>query len=157
MFLRVNVRKIHAYLRRARAGHRRGTLHQPFGEIARTPSVRHFLGDDATWFFCDCFYRVSWIIKPNQRCGYSDSPFARKDTFLHFRVQKGDRGDGHVGHTDKIRENRRFCIGNHKIRVCTVQNQMSRKITDSRQRPTQQASLVSFNPFPSRIDPSRSR
>ena len=25
---------------------------------------------------------------PHQRCGYSDSPFARKDTFLYCRVQK---------------------------------------------------------------------
>ena len=27
-------------------------------------------------------------INPHQRCGYSDSPFARKDTFLYCRVQK---------------------------------------------------------------------
>ena len=28
------------------------------------------------------------VIHPHQRCGYSDSPFARKDTFLYCRVQK---------------------------------------------------------------------
>ena len=28
------------------------------------------------------------IFNPHQRCGYSDSPFARKDTFLYCRVQK---------------------------------------------------------------------
>ena len=29
------------------------------------------------------------VFNPHQRCGYSDSPFARKDTFLYCRVQKG--------------------------------------------------------------------
>ena len=28
------------------------------------------------------------VINLHQRCGYSDSPFARKDTFLYCRVQK---------------------------------------------------------------------
>ena len=28
------------------------------------------------------------MINPHQRCGYSDSPFARKDTFLYCRLQK---------------------------------------------------------------------
>ena len=28
------------------------------------------------------------IVNPHQRCGYSDSPFARKDTFPYCRVQK---------------------------------------------------------------------
>ena len=28
------------------------------------------------------------LINPHQRCVYSDSPFARKDTFVYFRVQK---------------------------------------------------------------------
>ena len=28
------------------------------------------------------------IVHPHQRCGYSDSPFARRDTFLYCRVQK---------------------------------------------------------------------
>ena len=28
------------------------------------------------------------MINPHQRCGYSDSPFARRDTFLYCRVQK---------------------------------------------------------------------
>ena len=28
------------------------------------------------------------FVHPHQRCGYSDSPFARKDTFLYCRVQK---------------------------------------------------------------------
>ena len=28
------------------------------------------------------------LVNPHQRCGYSDSPFARKDTFLYCRVQK---------------------------------------------------------------------
>ena len=37
-----------------------------------------------------------WIVvHPHQRCGYSDSPFARKDTFLYCRVQKGVGGGGH--------------------------------------------------------------
>ena len=42
------------------------------------------------------------MIHPHQRCGYSDSPFARKgtpfarkDTFLYCRVQKWVEGDGH--------------------------------------------------------------
>ena len=28
------------------------------------------------------------FVNPHQRCGYRDSPFARKDTFLYCRVQK---------------------------------------------------------------------
>ena len=35
------------------------------------------------------FYFFWSLINPHQRCGYSDSPFARKDTFLYCRVQKG--------------------------------------------------------------------
>ena len=31
---------------------------------------------------------VSGFVHPDQRCGYSDSLFARKDTFLYCRVQK---------------------------------------------------------------------
>ena len=37
---------------------------------------------------------VTLVSHPHQRCGYSDSPFARKDTFLHCKVQKGVGGDG---------------------------------------------------------------
>ena len=29
------------------------------------------------------------LVHPHQRCGYSDSPFARRDTFLYCRIQKG--------------------------------------------------------------------
>ena len=29
-----------------------------------------------------------YIFNPHQICGYSDGPFARKDTFLYCRVQK---------------------------------------------------------------------
>ena len=32
--------------------------------------------------------RSGLLIHPHQRCGYSDLPFARKDTFLYCRVQK---------------------------------------------------------------------
>ena len=35
-----------------------------------------------------------WIVHPHQRCGYSDSPFARKDTFLYCRGQKWVGGGG---------------------------------------------------------------
>ena len=31
---------------------------------------------------------MSVLIHPHQRCGYSDSPFARRDAFLYCRVQK---------------------------------------------------------------------
>ena len=34
------------------------------------------------------------IIHPHQRCGYSDSPFARKDTFLYCRVLNWVGGSG---------------------------------------------------------------
>ena len=37
----------------------------------------------------------SAVIHPHQRCGYSDLPFARKDTFLYCRVQKWVKGGGH--------------------------------------------------------------
>ena len=35
------------------------------------------------------------LIHPHQRCGYSDSPFARRDNFLYCRVQKGVGRGGH--------------------------------------------------------------
>ena len=38
-----------------------------------------------------CCGNMVWreaLVNPHQRCGYSDSPFARKDTFLYCRVQK---------------------------------------------------------------------
>ena len=35
------------------------------------------------------------LVNPHQRCWYSDSPFARKDTFLYCRVQKWVGGGGH--------------------------------------------------------------
>ena len=35
------------------------------------------------------------MLNPHQRCGYSDSPFARKDTVLYCRVQKWVEGGGH--------------------------------------------------------------
>ena len=35
------------------------------------------------------------LFNPHQRCGYSDLPFARKDTFLYCRVQKWVEGAGH--------------------------------------------------------------
>ena len=43
------------------------------------------------------------MIHPHQRCGYSDSPFARKDTFLHCRVQGwvGGGGNGASGNTKR--------------------------------------------------------
>ena len=39
-------------------------------------------------------FTESALIHPNQRCGYSDSPFARKDTFLYCRVWKWLGGGG---------------------------------------------------------------
>ena len=38
------------------------------------------------------------MIHPHQKCGYSDSPFARKDTFLYCRVQKWVGGGWHPSH-----------------------------------------------------------
>ena len=35
-----------------------------------------------------------YIFNPHQRCRESDSPFARKDTFLYCRVQKWISGNG---------------------------------------------------------------
>ena len=37
------------------------------------------------------------FFNPHQRCGYSDSPFARKDTVLYCRVQKWFGGGGRTG------------------------------------------------------------
>ena len=34
------------------------------------------------------FWDLEVVYHPHQRCGYGDSPFARKDTFLYCRVQK---------------------------------------------------------------------
>ena len=44
------------------------------------------------------------LIHPHQRCGYSDSPFARRDTFLYCRVQKWVGGGWHPGHGDTKRK-----------------------------------------------------
>ena len=42
------------------------------------------------------------LIKPHQRCGYSNLPFARKDTFLYCRVWKWVGGGGQLWvHTHK--------------------------------------------------------
>ena len=41
----------------------------------------------------------STVVHPHQRCGYSDSEFARKDTFLCHRVQKEAGGGGQQGYT----------------------------------------------------------
>ena len=41
------------------------------------------------------------LIHPHQRCGYSDLPFARKDTFLYCRVQKWVGGVDNRG-TNKL-------------------------------------------------------
>ena len=35
------------------------------------------------------------FVTPHQRCGYSDSAFARKDDFLYCRVQEWVGGGGH--------------------------------------------------------------
>ena len=40
------------------------------------------------------------FIHPHQRCGYRDSPFARRDTFLYCRVWKWVGGGWHPGHGD---------------------------------------------------------
>ena len=40
------------------------------------------------------------FINPHQRCGYSDSPFARRNTFLYCRVQKWVGGGGRRWDTD---------------------------------------------------------
>ena len=48
---------------------------------------------------------IGIVINPHQRCGCSDSPFARKDTFLYCRawkwVEMGWRGVDSGGHTHK--------------------------------------------------------
>ena len=48
------------------------------------------------WNYC--------IFHPHQRCGYSDSPFARKDTFLYCRVQKWVEGGWTPGDDDTRRK-----------------------------------------------------
>ena len=44
------------------------------------------------------------LVNPHQRCGYSDSPFVRKDTFLYCRVQKWVGRGWHPGHGDTKRK-----------------------------------------------------
>ena len=44
------------------------------------------------------------ILNPHQRCGYSDSPFARKDTFLYCRLQKWVGRGWHPWHGDTKRK-----------------------------------------------------
>ena len=50
-----------------------------------------------------------FYVNPHQRCGYSDSPFARKDTFLYCRVRKS------VGKGSRRRP------GTHKRKLYLVQ------------------------------------
>ena len=52
---------------------------------------------------CNSF-SSSQLFNPHQRCGYSDSPFARRDTFLYCRVQKWVGGGWHPGHGDTKRK-----------------------------------------------------
>ena len=136
------------------------------------------------------------LINLHQRCGYSDSPFARKDTFLYCRVQKWVGGEWtSVGtgwhHTQKgscTQEKKHFFViekyigdvkqgskigpdlvesiirrtvlakvelrrissklSQFRLKITKVKVStfwMSAKSTDCRRRPTQQASLVSFN------------
>ena len=40
---------------------------------------------------------LNYLINPDQRCGYSDSPFARIYLFLYCRVQKWVGGGGQPG------------------------------------------------------------
>ena len=44
------------------------------------------------------------IVNPHRGCRYSDSPFARKDTFLYCRVQKWVGRGWHPGHGDAKRK-----------------------------------------------------
>ena len=44
------------------------------------------------------------VFHPHQRCGYSDSPFARKDTFLYCRVHKWVGGGWTSGDADTKRK-----------------------------------------------------
>ena len=44
---------------------------------------------------CSAVQTENLLTNPHQRCGYSNSPFARKDTFLYCRVQKWVGGGGH--------------------------------------------------------------
>ena len=44
------------------------------------------------------------VVNPHQRCGYRDSPFARRDTFLYCRVQKWVGGGGNWGAPDTKRK-----------------------------------------------------
>ena len=57
---------------------------------------------------CHWLAPLSWLhvklINPHQRCGYSDSPCARKDTFLYCRVQKWVGRGWHPGHGDTKRK-----------------------------------------------------
>ena len=59
--------------------------------------------------------KTSKILHPHQRCGCSDSPFARKDTFLYCRVQKWLGGVGIRGMVTQKevdpKKKTRFCYG----------------------------------------------
>ena len=48
---------------------------------------------------CYASHRLD-LVNPHQRCGYSDSPFARRHTFLYCRVQKWVEGGGRRWDTD---------------------------------------------------------
>ena len=64
------------------------------------------------------------VIQPHQRCGYSDSPFARKDTFLYCRVQKW------------VGRGRRRRVGTHKRKLYLRKRRiflMEKYIEDARQ------------------------
>ena len=44
---------------------------------------------------CKHTRKIMFLINRHQRCGYSDSPFARRDTFLYCRAQKWVGKGGH--------------------------------------------------------------
>ena len=95
--------------------------------------------------FCTNQQRHFVLLNLHQRCKYSDLPLARIQYFYTAGFRKGFEGVDHVGHTDEIKEGRRFESKSTKMRVCTFQ--MSGKTTEFRRRRPAGAKQVLFNPF----------
>ena len=91
------------------------------------------------WFFEELFA----IFNPHQRCEYSDSLFARKDTCLYCRVWKWVGGEwGRCSPVKKSSKCSNLDTKITKIKVSTFW--MSGKSTDSRRRPMPAFSRMSF-------------
>ena len=63
-------------------------------QLKHLASTRQYIKEPISKVGLFLLFAALNLVNPHQRCGYSVSPFARKDTFLYSRVWKWVGGDG---------------------------------------------------------------